>query len=142
MKTLQELLDEVNQNKLCQLSDGTITHKIRGSANINRLNSDKERLKERGKLLGKTFGKFNLSDHSREMSQVPTLCPNCGTVGPLSNMVQHHMDNCKRTTNYSNQTIIDNFVNGMSMSQIANDSNVSYSQVKSIIRDYKKNLAN
>lgn len=141
MKTLQEILDEFSQSKLGKLGDGKITHKITGVNSIERLTGDKTKLQERGKTLGSTVGKHNLTDYSREMSKVPTMCPNCNTVGPLSNIRQHHMDNCKRTANYSDDLIIENHKRGMSASQISKDSNVSYPQTKMIIRNYKKSLA-
>ena len=101
---------------------------------------NKEKRKERGKTLGSTKGKLNMTDYTREMSKVPTMCPNCNTVGPLCNMRQHHMDKCKRTVGYSDDLIIENHKKGLTASQISRDSNVSYPQTKLIIRNYKKNI--
>ena len=141
MKTLQEILDEFNKTKLGQLNGGKLQQHINGTNVASRVNTNVSRLKSMGKTLGSTVGKFNLTDYSREMSKVSTTCPNCNTVGPLSNMRQHHFDNCKRTVGYSDNLIIENHKKGMSASQISQDSNVSYPQTKSIIRNYKKSLA-
>ena len=103
--------------------------------------ANKEKQKESGRNLGKTKGKLNMTDYTREMSKVPTMCPNCQTIGPLSNMKQHHFDKCKRTPNYSDDLIIENYKNGLSIAQISKNSNVSWSQTKLIIRKYKKSLA-
>jgi hypothetical protein len=141
MKTLQELLDRVKDGKFGKVTEGSITHMVRGLNSVERLNADKERLKQRGKKLGSTVGKLNLTDYSREMSKVPTMCSNCNTVGPLSNMRQYHMSKCKRTVGYSDNLIIENHKKGMSAFQISKDSNVSYSQTKMILRNYKKSLS-
>ena len=84
---------------------------------------NKEKRKERGKTLGSTKGKLNMTDYTREMSKVPTMCPNC-----------------KRTVGYSDDLIIENHKKGLTASQISRDSNVSYPQTKLIIRNYKKNI--
>ena len=128
MKSLQEILDDVNQMMMT------------GMSQTNRLLCDKEKLKTRGKRLGSTVGKFNMTDYTREMSKVPTMCPNCYTVGPLCNMRQHHFDKCKRTVGYSDDLIIENHKKGLSAGQISRDSKVSYPQTKLIIRNYKKNI--
>ena len=140
MKSLQEILDDVNKTKFGKLSDGKIQMMMTGMSQTNRLLCDKEKLKTRGKRLGSTVGKFNMTDYTREMSKVPTMCPNCNTVGPLCNMRQHHFDNCKRTKDYSDDLIIENHKKGLSANQISKDSNVSYAQTKLIIRNYKKNI--
>jgi hypothetical protein len=140
MKTLQEILDDVNKTKFGKLSDGKIQMMMTGMSQTNRLLCDKEKLKTRGKRLGSTVGKFNMTDYTREMSKVPTMCPNCLTVGPLCNMRQHHMDKCKRVKDYSDSLIIENYKKGISVYQISKDSGVSYSQTKLIIRNYKKNI--
>lgn len=141
MKTLQEILDEVNQNRLCQITDGKIQQKINGNNISDKVNSDKTKLQERGKRLGSTVGKFNMTDYSREMSKVPTMCPNCQTIGPLSNMKQHHFDNCKRTCGYSDDMVINNHKMGMTAFSISKESGISYPQTKMIIRNYKKSFA-
>jgi hypothetical protein len=165
MKTLQEILDEFAQTKLGKVKETVISHivgaqrasevrlkmweerRLEKESNPKfieekklKMEKHKEGQKERGKRLGE-IGKKNLTDYSREMSKVPTTCPNCNTVGPLSNMRQHHMDNCKRTTGYSDDLIIENHKTGMTASQISKDSNVSYAQTKLIIRKYQKSLA-
>jgi transposase len=139
MENLQELLDGVKNGKFGKVTEGRITLMIRGLNSVERLHADKEGLKQRGKTLGSTVGKLNMTDYSREMSKVPTTCPNCNTIGPLSNMVQHHMDNCKRTVGYSDNLIIENYIKGMSSSQISKDANVSQSQIKVILNLHKEN---
>jgi hypothetical protein len=138
MKTLQELLDEVKESKFGKMSEGKISHMITGINRTQELNSDESKMRERGKRLGQTVGRYNMTDYSREMSKVATVCPRCGTIGPLSNIRQHHFDNCKRVVGYSDNLIIENNKKGMSAFQISKDSNVSYAQTKSIIRKYKK----
>jgi hypothetical protein len=105
-----------------------------------KIEKHKEYEKERGKILGKTKGKLNMTDYTREMSKVPTTCPNCNTIGPLSNMKQHHFDNCKRTSGYSDEKVIESYLNGMSIVNISKESVISCSQVKVIVRKYKKSL--
>lgn len=141
MNNLQEALNQFSQTKLGQLKGGKLQQHLNGKHVADKVNVNHKRLKERGKTLGSTVGKFNLTDYSREMSKVPTMCPNCNTVGPLTNISQHHMDSCKRSVGYSDELIIENYKKGMSAYQISKDSNVSYSQTKMIIRNYKKSLA-
>jgi len=140
MKSLQEILDEVYQSKFGKMSDGKIQHTMTGLSQTHRLLGDNEKLKKRGQILGSTVGKFNMTDYTREMSKVPTMCPNCQTVGPLNNIRQHHMDKCKRVKGYSDSLIIENYKKGISLYQISKDSNVSYGQTKLIIRKYKNNF--
>ena len=101
---------------------------------------NKENLKTRGKTLGSTKGKLNMTDYTREMSKVPTMCPNCQTIGPLSNMKQHHFDNCRRITEYSDNKVIESYLNGMSLASISRESGISQAQVKVIVGKYKKSL--
>jgi hypothetical protein len=140
MKSLQEILDEVNLNRLCQMTDGKIQQHLNGVNVSNKVNLNKSKMTERGKTLGSTVGKFNLTDYSRDQSKVPTMCPNCHTVGPLSNIKQHHFNNCKRTVGYSDFIVIENHKKGMSAWSISQESGISYPQTKRIIRNYKKNL--
>jgi len=140
MKTLQEILDEVNQNRLCKMTDGKIQQRINGNNVADKVNSDKSKLQEKGRNLGKTKGKLNMTDYTREMSKVPTTCPNCNTVGPLSNMKQHHFDNCKRTVGYSDDKVIENHLKGFTAWSISQEAGISYPQTKMIIRNYKKSL--
>ena len=140
MKTLQEILDEVNKNRLCQITDGKIQQHLNGVNVSNKVNLNKSKMIERGKRLGSTVGKFNLTDYSREMSNVLTICTNCLTIGPLSNMKRHHFDKCKRPIGYSDLKVIDNHIKGMSALSISKESGISYPQTKMIIRNYKKSL--
>ena len=141
MKTLQEILDEFNKTKLGQLNGGKLQQHINGTNVASRVNTNVSQLKSRGKTLGSTVGKFNLTDYSREMSKVSTTCPNCNTVGPLSNMRQHHFDKCKRVVGYSDLKVIENYNKGMSISTISKESGISRPQTGLIIRNYKKSLA-
>ena len=165
MKTLQELLDEFNETKLGKVKETVISHIVgaqRASEVRLKLYEDRrlekesdpklieekklkmekhnEGQKKRGKTLGSTVGKFNLSDYSREMSKVATTCPNCNTVGPLSNMRQHHFDKCKRVVGYSDLKVIENYNKGMSISTISKESGISRPQTGLITRNYKKSL--
>ena len=100
----------------------------------------KEMKKRNGKLLGLGKGTEMLKLHGergRELSKVPTVCPNCNTVGPLSNMKQYHFDKCVRTQGYSNELIISQHKSGLAVSKIAQESGVSWSQTKLIIRKWK-----
>jgi hypothetical protein len=165
MKTLQETLDEFGSSKIGQTKETVISH-ILGAQRASeirlklyeqrrleksldpkvaeekklKMEKHKQGQKERGKRLGE-IGKKNLTDYSREMSKVPTTCPNCNTVGPLSNMRQHHMDNCKRTSGYSDDMVINNHKLGMTALLISKESGISYPQTKLIIRKYKNSFA-
>jgi|LakMenE01Jun11ns_1017448.scaffolds.fasta_scaffold9921100_2 hypothetical protein len=104
-----------------------------------KMENKKMRVKN-GKLLGSTKGAAMLKlhgDRGRELSKVPTICPNCNTVGPLSNMKQYHFDKCVRTKGYSNELIISQYKSQKSISKIAQESSVSKPQVKLIIRKWK-----
>ena len=139
MNNLQDAINQFQSSKLGKLKDGKLNNYINGINSVQRLTGDKNKLKQSGRRLGSTVGKLNMTDYTREMSKVPTTCPNCNTVGPLSNMVQHHMDNCKRTVGYSDDLIIENYKIGKSVSQISKESNVSKPQIRLILNTYKKN---
>jgi len=166
MENLQDALNQFSQTKLGKVKETVISHIVgaqRASEVRLKLYEDrrlekesdpkliedkklkmekhKEGQKKRGKTLGSTVGKLNLTDYSREMSKVPTMCPNCNTVGPLSNMVQHHMDKCRRITGYSDNKVIESYLNGMSLASISRESGISPAQVKVIVGKYKKSLA-
>ena len=101
---------------------------------------NKEMRSRNGKILGLGKGTEMLKLHNaraRELSKVPTVCPNCDTVGPLSNMKQFHFDKCLRTKGYSNELIISQYKSGLAVSKIAQESGVSWSQTKLIIRKWK-----
>ena len=165
MNNLQDALNQFNKTKLGKVKETVISHilgaqrasevrlKLYEDRRVQKQNDPKlieekklkmenhrNNQKERGKTLGSAWGKLNMTDYTREMSKVPTMCPNCNTVGPLCNMRQHHFDNCKRTKDYSDDLIIENHKKGLSANQISKDSNVSYAQTKLIIRNYKKNI--
>jgi hypothetical protein len=165
MNNLQDALNQFNETKLGKVKETVISHilgaqrasevrlklyeqrRLEKQADPNLIEEKKLKMenhrnnqKKRGKTLGSTKGKLNMTDYTREMSKVPTMCPNCNTVGPLCNMRQHHMDKCKRTVGYSDDLIIENHKKGLTASQISRDSNVSYPQTKLIIRNYKKNI--
>ena len=165
MNNLQDAINQFQSSKLGKIKETVLSHiagahrasevrlKLWEERRIQRENDPKvieekklkmekhkEYEKERGKILGKTKGKLNMTDYTREMSKVPTTCPNCNTIGPLSNMKQHHFDNCKRTSGYSNDKVIQNYLDGVSPHIISQESGISYPQTKLIIRKYKKSL--
>jgi hypothetical protein len=163
MKTLQDILNKFNESKLGKTKETVLSHMV-GVQRANevrlklyedrrlekesdpkfieekelRIKEHKEYEKKNGKKLGQTVGKFNMTDYTREMSKVPTMCPNCNTIGPLSNMVQHHMDNCKRTLGYSDSKVIESYLSGKVCSKISIESGISHPQVNVIVRKYKK----
>jgi hypothetical protein len=165
MNNLQDAINQFQSSKLGKIKETVLSHMVgaqRASEVRLKLYEDrrkqkqndpkvleekkrkmekhKEYEKEKGRILGKTKGKLNMTDYTREMSKVPTTCPNCNTVGPLSNMKQHHFDKCKRTVGYSDEKVIESYLNGMSIVNISKESVISWSQVKVIVRKYKKSL--
>jgi hypothetical protein len=165
MNNLQDIINQFQSSKLGKIKETVLSHmvgaqrasevrlKLYEDRRIQKQNDPKvieekklkmekhkESEKKRGKILGKTRGKFNLTDYSRKMSKVPKMCPNCHTVGPLSNMKQHHFDNCKRTSGYSDEKVIESYLNGMSIVNISKESVISWSQVKVIVKKFKKSL--
>jgi len=165
MKTLQEILDDFNGSKVASIKEAKISHII-GAERATKIRlellkakreqkendpflieelkmlkqQNKEMRKRNGKLLGLGKGTEMLKLHgarARELSKVPVVCPNCNTVGPLSNMKQFHFDKCVRVKDYSNEVIISKYKSGLSVSKIAEESNVSWSTVKVIVRKWK-----
>ena len=55
-------------------------------------------------------------------------------------MKQHHFDNCRRITEYSDNKVIESYLNGMSLASISRESGISQAQVKVIVGKYKKSL--
>jgi hypothetical protein len=101
---------------------------------------NKEMRSRNGKILGLGKGTEMLKIHgarARELSKVPVVCPNCNTVGPLSNMKQFHFDKCLRTQGYSNEVIISKYKSGVSCSTISKESGISYGNTKLIVRKWK-----
>lgn len=62
-----------------------------------------------------------------------SVCPQCGTVGKKSVMQTIHFENCVRPQGYSNQVIVEKYVNGMSPSTISLECNISATSVRRIL---------
>lgn len=61
------------------------------------------------------------------------VCPNCKSTGRLATMKLLHFNNCPRPAGYSNQVIIDKFVNGMMPSQISVECGITDTSVRRIL---------
>jgi hypothetical protein len=62
-------------------------------------------------------------------------CPNCNTKGMSSGMKVSHFKNCKRERGYSNEHIINDYNNGVSLIEIANKSSMKVSAIHLLLRN-------
>ena len=85
---------------------------------------------QKSKILQLKVSQLGSLSKSKEI----VTCPNCNTKGMSSGMRVYHMDNCKRTKGYSNECIVEDYNNGVALTDIAHKSSMKVTAIHQVMR--------
>ena len=149
MNSLQDILNNFNNSKLAKLPEGKIRQtmvglklaKNRNAGENKRINAIKNSIAVKENCRNQFLIRgHKLIEAGKEYSQKKVTCPHCNTVGSQNNIIQFHMDKCKRTAGFSDDKIYELHLQGLRNFEICKLSGLKRDTLSRIIIKYKKNL--